>query len=116
LPLTAFGYSIFEIGSASKPLLMRRISLQSLFLCRFNTYGFGGKKYVIVSTASWLGGRNDFLGVAFVAVGGASFLFSLILLVLQLAFKRQLGDTSRLSWNRPIPPAKPPTDEYRPSI
>jgi hypothetical protein len=92
------------------------VAASSLFVRRFNTYAFGGKKYVIVSTVSWLGGRNDFLGVAFLGVGGASFLFSLILLVLQLVLKRQLGDTSRLSWNRPNSPAKPPTDDYRPSI
>lgn len=69
-----------------------------------------------MSTANWLGGRNDFLGVAFIVVGGASFLFSLLLLILQLALKRQLGETTRFSWNRPPPPVKPPTDEYRPSI
>ncbi|KAG8075002.1 hypothetical protein GUJ93_ZPchr0006g45843 [Zizania palustris] len=39
----------------------------------YNTYNFGGKKKLVLSTATWLGGKNDFLGFAYVIVGGLCF-------------------------------------------
>ena len=68
---------------------------------RYNTYRFNGQKKVVLSTTSWLGGRNDFLGIAYVIVGGVSFLCGCLFFVLQWRFPRQRGDVSFLSWNAP---------------
>ena len=66
---------------------------------RYNTYRFNGKKHVVLSTTSWLGGKNDFLGIAYIVVGGISFLCGCVFFVVQWRFPRQRGDVSYLSWN-----------------
>jgi hypothetical protein len=66
----------------------------------YNTYGFKGRKKIVLSTMSWLGGKNDFLGNAYLAVGGLSILIGLVFLILHWANPRPLGDTSYLSWVR----------------
>lgn len=46
---------------------------------RYNTYRFGGAKAVVLTTASWLGGRNVVLGWAAVGTGCASAVAAVVL-------------------------------------
>ncbi|XP_022893724.1 ALA-interacting subunit 3-like [Olea europaea var. sylvestris] len=66
----------------------------------YNTYSFDGKKKLVLSTTSWLGGKNDFLGIAYLVVGGLCFFLSLVFTIIYLVKPRKLGDPSYLSWNR----------------
>ena len=66
---------------------------------RYNTYRFGGAKRVVLSTAGWLGGRNVFLGAAYLAVGGASLLSAAAFFLLAWRLPRRLGDPALLSWH-----------------
>lgn len=66
----------------------------------YNTYSFNGKKKLVLSTASWLGGKNDFLGIAYLTVGGLCFFLAMAFTIVYLVKPRQLGDPSYLSWNR----------------
>ncbi|KAF8589931.1 Lem3/Cdc50 [Ramaria rubella] len=62
---------------------------------------FGGTKSLVISTVSWSGGKNAFLGWAYV---GASALFVLLAIVgtaRHLIKPRRLGDMNLLSWNQP---------------
>ncbi|PKA62792.1 ALA-interacting subunit 1 [Apostasia shenzhenica] len=66
----------------------------------YNTYSFGGKKKLVLSTTSWLGGKNDFLGIAYLSIGGLCFFLATVFTVVYLVKPRKLGDPSYLSWNR----------------
>ncbi|KAL6629095.1 hypothetical protein ACP70R_028860 [Stipagrostis hirtigluma subsp. patula] len=66
----------------------------------YNTYSFGGKKKLVLSTSTWLGGKNDFLGLAYLTVGGLCFFLAFAFTLLYLIKPRKLGDNNYLSWNR----------------
>lgn len=48
----------------------------------YNTYSFGGTKALVLSTTSWIGGRNNFIGVAYVAIGGVCLFLALAFVIL----------------------------------
>ncbi|CAL5062881.1 unnamed protein product [Urochloa decumbens] len=50
----------------------------------YNTYSFGGRKAVVLSTAGALGGKSSFLGRAYLAGGAASLAVALLLTLLWL--------------------------------
>ncbi|KAF9596151.1 hypothetical protein IFM89_007469 [Coptis chinensis] len=65
----------------------------------YNTYSFGGKKKLVLSTTSWIGGKNDFLGIAYLTVGGLCLFLAVSFIIVYVAKPRPLGDPSFLSWN-----------------
>ncbi|XP_061343303.1 ALA-interacting subunit 3-like [Gastrolobium bilobum] len=66
----------------------------------YNTYAFGGRKSLVLSTTTWIGGKNHFLGMAYILIGGISLLLAVGFLLLYVMKPRPLGDPSYLSWNR----------------
>lgn len=50
----------------------------------YDTYSFGGKKKLVLSTSSWLGGKNDFLGVAYIFVGSSCIFVGIVFVLLHL--------------------------------
>ncbi|XP_034383124.1 cell cycle control protein 50A-like [Cyclopterus lumpus] len=53
---------------------------------------FEGRKRVILSTISWMGGKNPFLGVAYIAVGAVCFFLGVVLLAMHHKCGNRNGD------------------------
>ena len=64
---------------------------QLLFLIAYPTWSFEGSKFVFLSTTSWMGGKNPFLGVAYLLVGSLCIVLGIIFLVIHLNFDRRLS-------------------------
>jgi hypothetical protein len=62
--------------------------------------GYKGTKSLVISTVSWIGGKNPFLGWAYVAAAGVFVLLALAGTIRHLFKPRRLGDMSLLSWNQ----------------
>jgi hypothetical protein len=64
---------------------------------------YGGTKSIIISTRTVMGGKNPFLGVAYVVVGGICIVLGALFTVTHLIKPRKLGDHTYLSWNNESP-------------
>ncbi|CAM9023010.1 hypothetical protein WICANDRAFT_86071 [Wickerhamomyces anomalus NRRL Y-366-8] len=61
---------------------------------------FNGNKSVYLTTRSVIGGRNPFLGIAWIVAGGICLVLSIVFLIINLVVPRKMGDISLLSWNQ----------------
>lgn len=59
---------------------------------------FSGEKWVVLSTTSWLGGKNDFLGQAYITVGALCLVLAIGFLIKQYVSPRKLGDMQYFNW------------------
>lgn len=68
----------------------------------FNATKFSGTKSIVISTVSILGGKNPFLGIAYLLVGIICWVLGFAFLVRHMIKPRKLGDHTYLSWNQPV--------------
>lgn len=61
---------------------------------------FDGKKYVVLSTTSWIGGKNSFLGWAYIVVAIICIVQAVAFAIKHKVSPRKLGDTKYLDWNK----------------
>ncbi|KAF9882061.1 LEM3 family/CDC50 family protein [Colletotrichum karsti] len=65
----------------------------------FPTTEYKGTKSIVLSTRTIMGGRNPFLGIAYIVVGGICILLGAVFTITHLIRPRKLGDHTYLSWN-----------------
>lgn len=65
---------------------------------RYPVKQYGGTKAVVLSTTSWMGGRNPFLAGCYLVVGSLCLAFALAFLVRHCRNPRSLGDIHYLQW------------------
>ncbi|KAJ5293318.1 JAB1/Mov34/MPN/PAD-1 [Penicillium atrosanguineum] len=66
---------------------------------RFNVTEYAGTKSILLSTRTALGGKNPFMGIAYVVVGGVCVLLGALFTVAHLVRPRKLGDHTYLTWD-----------------
>mmetsp|Transcript_12541 Transcript_12541/g.18488 ORF Transcript_12541/g.18488 Transcript_12541/m.18488 type:complete len:378 (-) Transcript_12541:243-1376(-) len=64
----------------------------------FPVTSFNGAKSLVISTTSWFGGKNSFLGIAYLVVGCICLALGLVFAFKERIDPRQLGDPKYLQW------------------
>lgn len=62
----------------------------------FEVVSFSGRKHLVVSTVSWFGGANSFLGISYIVVGSLCLFLAALFGIKQATCPRKLGDTRYL--------------------
>lgn len=57
----------------------------------YNTYSFNGRKSLILSTAGWIGGKNEMLGIAYLTVGGMCLFFAICFILMYVIKPRYVN-------------------------
>jgi hypothetical protein len=78
----------FEAGDQIK------IGIQS----NFPVSSYSGTKSIVLSTTTWAGGKNNFLGISYLVVGGLTLVFTAVYTIMHLKRPRRLVDLDYLDW------------------
>ncbi|KAF0719423.1 Aste57867_1056 [Aphanomyces stellatus] len=74
------------------------VSSSTFLLADFPITHVKGRKALVLTTYTWLGGRNPFLGVSYTIVGGICLILSFLFFGKHKLSPRQLGDANYLVW------------------
>ncbi|MBN3301791.1 cell cycle control protein 50A [Amia ocellicauda] len=74
-------YRIIEKKSNMNPTLPRG-NYTLVVTYKYPVRSFEGRKRMILSTISWMGGKNPFLGIAYITVGSVCFFLGVVLLII----------------------------------
>ncbi|KAI8871119.1 CDC50 family protein [Ramicandelaber brevisporus] len=66
----------------------------------FDVLAYSGTKSVVISTSSFVGGRNPALGISYIVVGAVCVILGTFFTAVHVIKPRKLGDHTLLSWNK----------------
>ncbi|CAI2351351.1 unnamed protein product [Caenorhabditis sp. 36 PRJEB53466] len=58
---------------------------------------FGGKKEFVISTTSWAGGKNSFLGIAYLVVGSLAIVLGVVFIIIHMKYGHSMDDLSNVN-------------------
>ncbi|XP_021099415.1 cell cycle control protein 50A [Heterocephalus glaber] len=64
----------------------------------YPVHSFDGRKRMILSTISWMGGKNPFLGIAYITVGSIAFLLGVVLLVVNHKYRNSSNTADTMAF------------------
>ena len=68
------------------------LNCSSSIILDYPVTSFGGGKRIIISNTSWLGGRNSFLGIAYIVIGMICLILSAVFLLIHKKFGKSKTD------------------------
>ncbi|KAJ1908586.1 alkylphosphocholine resistance protein lem3 [Tieghemiomyces parasiticus] len=68
----------------------------------YDVSSFDGTKSIVISTVSFMGGKNPFLGIAYIVVGVLCVVLGCLFTARHIYRPRKLGDHTYLSWNQQV--------------
>jgi hypothetical protein len=92
-------YAIIGKGNDADTVTIKKGTILEIKVhSHFEVEAFDGTKSLVVSTVSWLGGKNSFLGIAYIVVGSISLLLAAAFFIKHMNSPRKLGDTTYIVW------------------
>ena len=71
-----------------------------IIIFKYHMYYFFSRSNIIILYIYPTGGKNPFLGYAYIGVGALALVLAIIFLLKQLISPRELGDTKFLVWKQ----------------
>lgn len=63
------------------------------FIPDYPVLSFGGTKTVVLTNVSWMGGKNQFLGIAYLVIGSLCVVMAVVMLIVYAKYKFSDDDT-----------------------